>query len=86
MFEKFSNETGEIGKHHEEPHGDGVDVAEDIARTAEIRNKLTKGDVAHNSPEYAALLKKLLKYEQMANPDSSNKISDLQRGFTSDRA
>lgn len=85
MFEKFSGETGEINNQPGDASNDGVDVAEAIARATEIRNKLTKGDVAHNSPEYAALLKKLLKYEQMAKPDSSNKISDLQRGFTSGR-
>jgi len=77
LFTKLG-ETGEIGKHKDDEGGDGVETAEAVERAAEIRRKLTDPKMVVTSPEYKALLAKLLKYEAMAHPDSSKNINDLR--------
>lgn len=85
IFAKFSSESTNLGDNEDKDvnNPDLLDPVEASTRANEIRDKMMKGDVPQTSPEYKILLNKLLKYEQMANPDSSKDINDLRAGFTS---
>ncbi len=85
IFAKFSSEGTNLGDddHKDDTDPNLLDPSEATSRAGEIREKLMKGDVPQTSPEYKILLKKLLNYEKMANPDSSSDINDLRAGFTS---
>ncbi len=85
LFAKFSSEGTALGDNDDKDVGnlELLDPMEAVTRAGEIRDKLMKGDVPQTSPEYKILLTKLLKYEKMANPESSSDINDLRAGFTS---
>lgn len=77
LFSKLG-ETGELKKHEDDTGHDEVEVSEATERAAEIRKKMTAPGMQTTGPEYNALLKKLLKYEKMAHPDSGSNINDLR--------
>lgn len=85
IFAKFSTEGTNLGDNEDKDvnNPDLLDPIEASSRANEIREKIMKGDVPQTSPEYKILLNKLLKYEKMANPESSKDINDLRAGFTS---
>ncbi len=77
LFSKLG-ETTELTKHKDDKGNDGVEPSEAILRAAEVRKKLTDPNIVQTSPEYKALLAKLVKLEKMAHPDSSTDINNLR--------
>jgi hypothetical protein len=87
IFGKFTTEGSNLNKDPQlDTDPDLLDPAEASARATEIREKISKGDIPQASKQYNDLLKKLVYFEKMANPDSSSDINDLRTGFTSAKA
>ena len=77
LFGKMSETKNLHEDNKDDPDIIPIEAAE---RAREIRTKLANGSVPAASEEYQGLLKKLLKYEMMAHPESSNDINDLRSG------
>lgn len=77
LFSKMSETTNLHEDNKDDPDIIPIEAAE---RATEIRTKLASGKIPAASEEYKGLLKKLLKYEMMAHPDSSKDINDLRSG------
>ena len=83
IFDKFSSEDKNLDDKDKHLDQEGIVPSEAMERAAEVRKKLTDPNTPKIGPEYDALLAKLLKYEQMAHPDSSKNINDLRAGVRS---
>jgi len=79
LFGKLG-ETNNLNPDDDNKGDPDVIPIEAAERATEIRTKLANGSIPAASAEYQALLKKLLKYEIMAHPDSSKDINALRAG------
>lgn len=80
-YQAFTKEGSEFSQQGKTNQTDAMIPAEATIKAAEIRRKLYAADAPRpSSAEYQALLKDLLKYEQLANPGASTDINDLRRG------